>query len=140
MGERESPVRTSFASRIQRPRPAFGPLLFSPTLNEELWQHRRHSNYQGDDERVFCHPERGSFYHYDHFYRPALERAFKTAGIPWPENFRPCHDLRVTAITNDAKVGASPTAIMVKVGHANYSTTKWYLDMAGVVFRDEAAA
>jgi hypothetical protein len=29
---------------------------------------------------------------------------------------------------------------MVKVGHANYSTTKWYLDMAGVVFRDEAAA
>jgi len=29
--------------------------------------------------------------------------------------------------------------IMVKVGHANYSTTKWYLDMAGVVFRDEAA-
>jgi hypothetical protein len=73
---------------------------------------------------VFCDPERGSKYRYDDQYKPALESAFATAGIPWPEKFRPCHDLRVTSITNDAEAGATPTAMMVKAGHANYSTTK----------------
>src|SRR5262245_40526878 len=37
-------------------------IAISPTLNEELWQHRRRSNYRGDDERVFCHQTRGTTY------------------------------------------------------------------------------
>jgi len=53
---------------------------------------------------------------------------------------RPCHDLRVTAITNDAIAGAHPIAIMTKAGHASMATTKRYLKLAGVVFRDEAQA
>jgi hypothetical protein len=53
---------------------------------------------------------------------------------------RPFHDLRHTAITNDAAAGASPVAIMTKAGHANMATTKVYLHLAGDVFRDEANA
>ncbi len=53
---------------------------------------------------------------------------------------RPFHDLRHTAITNDAAAGSSPIAVMSKAGHASMSTTKRYLHLAGVVFRDEAEA
>jgi integrase len=53
---------------------------------------------------------------------------------------RPFHDLRHTAITNDAAAGSSPIAVMTKAGHSNMSTTKRYLHLAGVVFRDEADA
>lgn len=62
------------------------------------------------------------------------------AGVTMPAKMRPCHDLRVTAITNDAIAGAHPIAVMTKAGHANMATTKRYLKMADVVFRDEAAA
>jgi hypothetical protein len=44
----------------------------------------------------------------------------------------------VTAITNDALAGGNPIAIMTKAGHVNMVTTKVYLKLAGVVFRDEA--
>jgi hypothetical protein len=37
-------------------------IALSTTLAEVLWQHRRRSNFQGDDEFVFCHPERGTKY------------------------------------------------------------------------------
>ena len=46
----------------------------------------------------------------------------------------------MTAITNDAIAGAHPIAIMTKAGHASMATTKRYLKLAGVVFRDEAQA
>jgi integrase len=108
-------------------------------LAEQLWQHRRCSNFRGDDERVFCHPQRGSEYHITK-YKPALERAFRKASLEWPEGFRPCHDLRVTAITTDARNGTDPIAIMANAGHASYSTTKRYVKLAGVVFPDAAAA
>jgi integrase len=114
-------------------------VALSPSLAEELWQHRRRTAYAGDDERVFCHREQGTIYRYE-WYKAALERAFKKAGLVWPERFRPCHDLRVTAITNDAIAGAHPIAIMTKAGHASMATTKRYLKLAGVVFRDEAQA
>ena len=35
---------------------------------------------------------------------------------------------------------AHPIAIMTKAGHASMATTKRYLKLAGVVFRDEAQA
>ena len=53
---------------------------------------------------------------------------------------RPFHDLRHTAITNDAAAGASPVAIMTKAGHASMNTTRVHIHLAGVVFRDEANA
>ena len=35
-------------------------IALAPMLAEMLWQHRRTTAFQGDDERVFCHPERGT--------------------------------------------------------------------------------
>jgi integrase len=37
-------------------------IAIPPSLAEALWQHRRRSAYQGDDELVFCHPQRGTEY------------------------------------------------------------------------------
>ncbi len=53
---------------------------------------------------------------------------------------RPFHDLRHTAITNDAGAGSSPIAVMTKAGHSDMRTTKRYIHLAGVVFREEAEA
>jgi hypothetical protein len=39
-----------------------------------------------------------------------------------------------------AIAGANPIALMTKAGHANMSTTRRYLRLAGTVFPDEAAA
>jgi len=88
------------------------------SLAEELWQHRRRSAFQGDDELVCC--------------------ALTVAGVK--KKLRAFHDLRHTAITNDAAAGSSPIAVMAKAGHADLGTTKRYLHLAGVVFRDEADA
>jgi len=112
-------------------------IALSPTLAEELWQHRRSSAFQGDGELVFCHPERGTIYRAETF-KTALTAALKAAGVE--KSPRPFHDLRHTAITNDAAAGSSAIAVMTKAGHANMGTTKRYLHLAGVVFRDEAAA
>jgi hypothetical protein len=39
--------------------------------------------------------------------------------------------------TNLAATGASPIAMMATAGHRSMQTTKQYLHLAGVVFRDE---
>ena len=64
--------------------------------------------------------------------------ALAAAGIT--EYLGPFHDLRHTAITNDAASGASEIAVMTKAGHSSMHTTKRYMHLAGVVFRDEANA
>lgn len=112
-------------------------VALSPTLAEELWQHRRASAYRGDDELVFCHETRGTVYRAEMF-REALTEALTAAGVA--KRPRPFHDLRHTAITNDAAAGASPIAVMTKAGHSDMRTTKRYMHLAGVVFRDEAHA
>jgi integrase len=112
-------------------------IAVSPTLAEALWQHRRRSHFQGDDELVFCHTERGSVYH-ETIWRKHFTVALKAAGVT--KKLRQFHDLRHTAITNDAATGSSPIAVMTKAGHANIATTKRYMHLAGVVFRDEAEA
>ena len=83
--------------------------------------------------------ERGSVYRGEVF-KAALVRAFARAGLEWPQGFRRCHDLRVTAITSDAIAGAHPIALRAKSGHANMSSAEPYLKLAGVVFRAEAEA
>jgi integrase len=105
------------------------------TLAEALWQHRRRSNFQGDAELVFCHQERGSVYH-ETTWRRHFDAALKTAGVT--KKLRQFHDLRHLAITNDAAAGANPIAVMTKAGHSNIATTRKYMHLAGVVFRDEA--
>lgn len=107
------------------------------SLAEALWQWRRRSNYNGEGERVFCHQQRGSIYRAETF-KEAFEAALAAAGVS--KTLRPFHDLRHTAITNDAAAGSSAIAVMTKAGHSNMATTQRYLHLAGVVFREEADA
>ena len=62
------------------------------------------------------------------------------ADVDGADMIRAFHDLRHTAITNDAASGSSAIAVMSKAGHADMKTTKRYLHLAGVVFRSEADA
>jgi integrase/recombinase XerC len=105
-------------------------------LAEALWQHRRASAYQGDDDLVFSHPTKGTEYHAKTF-RSALSAALAAAGVEG--HLRPFHDLRHASLTNGAAAGESPIALMTRAGHADMRTTQTYLHLAGVVFRDEAA-
>ena len=81
--------------------------------------------------------ERGTTYRPETF-KDALTAALAAAGVD--KQPRAFHDLRHTAITNDAAAGSSPIAVMTKAGHADLATTKRYMHLAGVVFRDEADA
>jgi len=69
-------------------------------------------------------------------FEEVLRAALAVAGIEG--RVRAFHDLRHTAITNDAAAGANPVALMTRARHAAMKTTKTYMHMAGVVFRDEA--
>jgi integrase len=111
-------------------------IAIPPLLAEELWQLRRRSPFMGQDELVFCHPERGTVLRPDQW-QPLFQTALAEAGVHG--RIRPFHDLRHTAITLDAASGASPIAVMTKAGHASFKTTQRYLHLAGVVFREEAA-
>jgi integrase len=106
-----------------------------PWLAEELWQHRRRTSFTGDDERVFCSPTKGTPFDVTR-YATTLRAVLKPVGIDRP--IRPFHDLRHTAITNDAAAGNSPVAIMKHAGHTDFKTTQRYIDLAGITFREEA--
>ena len=54
-------------------------IALGPKLAEELWQHRRRTSFAGDDERVFCHPTKGSPLDHKRFAR-TLREALRTAG------------------------------------------------------------
>ena len=110
-------------------------LAVGATLAEELWQHRRRSSFQGEDERVFVSPTKGTPFdpaRYSKTLRLALERA------EFDRPMRPFHDGRHTSITNSAASGASPAALMARAGHSNFKTTQVYIDLAGETFREEA--
>ena len=104
-------------------------------LAGELFDHRARSRFQGDDERVFCHLEKGSPLdgkRYAETFRAALVKAGITDYV------RPFHDGRHTAITNDAAAGNSGLAVMKRAGHSDFRVTQQYLDLAGVDFAEEA--
>jgi integrase len=104
-------------------------------LSSELFEHRGRTAFAGDDERVFCSPAKGTPFdvaRYGETFRDALTKA----GIS--EYVRPFHDLRHTSITNSAAAGLSPAALMARAGHSDFKTTQGYIDLAGVMFREEA--
>ena len=112
-------------------------IALSPMLVAALEAHYRQTAFTGDGEFVFCHPERGTRYSAKLFaeqFRAALSKA------EIDDYVRPFHDLRHTALTNEAASGSSPIALMAKAGHSDMKTTRIYLHLAGTVFRDEAAA
>ena len=110
-------------------------IALSPMLREVLSERYRATSYRGDDEFVFCHPDRGTIYRAETF-EPLFRAALAEAGIE--EHVRAFHDLRHASLTNGAAAGESPIALMTRAGHTNMSTTKRYLHLAGTVFRDEA--
>jgi integrase len=110
-------------------------LALGPRLASELFDHRAKSMYVGDDELVFCHPDKGTVFDHKR-YAKTLEAALKKAKIK--RKIRPFHDYRHTAITHEAAAGNAPAAIQARAGHADFSTTQRYIHLAGVVFRDEA--
>jgi integrase len=69
-------------------------------------------------------------------YAKTLRLALAKVGIT--DHVRPFHDLRHTAITNDAAAGVIDVALMTKHGHTDMKTTKGYINLAGETFRDEA--
>lgn len=106
-----------------------------PVLAAALFEHRGRTAYAGDDERVFCHPQKGS--PLDHKrYAETLRLALARAGVERP--MRPFHDGRHSAITNDAAAGNAPMAVMKRAGHSDFRTTQGYIDLAGESFREEA--
>jgi len=110
-------------------------LVLDEFLAGELFDHRGRSRFQADEERVFCHPLKGSALdrrRYAVTFRAALEKA----GIT--DHVRPFHDGRHAAITNDAASGNSGLAVMKRAGHSDFRTTQLYLDPAGVQFAEEA--
>jgi integrase len=59
----------------------------------------------------------------------------------WDHGLRSAfHDARHGSLTNGAANGESTFALMRRAGHKNVATTQRYVDLAGVVFRDEADA
>jgi integrase len=107
------------------------------SLVDELAELYRRTSYRGDDEYVFAHPTRGSALEAEWFageFRAAMVKA-EVGGYA-----RPFHDLRHTALTNLAATGASPLAVMATAGHRSMQTTRQYVHLAGVVFRDDADA
>jgi integrase len=106
-----------------------------PTLLSDERRERIERACKGADERIFCHPERGTIYNADAF-KEKLDAALSAAEVEG--RVRPFHDLRHTAITHDAASGSSAIAVMAKAGHRNMATARTYLHLAGTVFREEA--
>lgn len=113
-------------------------VAFPPTLARELADHFAGSRYRADGDYVFAHPGRGTPLETSRWYPARFREALALAGIT--DYVRPHHDMRHTALTNLAATGASPIAVMATAGHRSMSTTNRYLHLAGVVFRDDAAA
>jgi integrase len=111
-------------------------IAIPPILLDELERHYQRTPFKADDDRVFCHPKRGSVYSAE-MWRPLFDAALKAAGIH--DRVRPFHDLRHTAITNRAAAGLSPIVLMYEAGHSSMTITQRYIDLAGVVFAEEAA-
>ena len=112
-------------------------IALPPILARELEAHYQASAYRAGSDFVFAHPQRGSRLEHQ-WYADEFRAALKAAGIT--EYVRPFHDARHAALTNMAATGASPIAVMATAGHRSMQTTKQYLHLAGVVFRDESAA
>jgi integrase len=113
-------------------------LAIPPRLADELAAQFQESPFKSDDDYVFAHPELGNAADFSQWYPREWRKALKAAGIS--DYIRPCHDMRHTALTNLAAVGAGGPKIMAIAGHRSYATTKRYIDLAGVTFPDEMEA
>jgi integrase/recombinase XerD len=110
-------------------------IALSPALVTLLETHYRQTLFKGMDELVFRHPTLGTAIH-PNWFAEQFREALKLAGTS--DYVRPFHDLRHSSLTNGAAAGEAPIALMARAGHASMKTTQAYVDLAGVLFRDEA--
>jgi integrase len=136
-GARLRVVETWVRDAVDTPKSEAGErtIALGPALAGELFEHRSRTRFQGDDERVFCHPETGGPLPHKR-YAGTLKAALAKAKVEGP--MRPFHDGRHSSITNSAAAGLSPAALMARAGHSDFGTTQAYIDLAGEAFRDEA--
>ena len=123
--------------RVERPKSEAGErtIALGEKLAAELWEHRRWSQYQSDEDFVLPNPRTGNPFDANR-YAELCRLAFARAGIEGIT--RPSHELRHSSITNAAAAGTPPEALMTRSGHSSYATTKRYIDLAGERFRGEA--
>jgi integrase len=110
-------------------------IALSPQLVAALEAHYRQTPFKGMAEHVFTRDGRR---YSEKRFAGQFRAALAMAGID--DYVRPFHDLRHTALTNEAASGSHPIALMTKAGHSDMKVTRRYLHLAGVVFRDEAEA
>lgn len=108
-----------------------------PRTRELLAEHWGQTDFKGDDELVFCHPEKGTPLDPARLTRKHLRPALKGAGIKKP--FRPFHDLRHTALTHEAAAGNPMAYVQLKAGHSQSSITERYVHASQVFFPGAAA-
>jgi integrase len=112
-------------------------LELGPRTRELLAEHWRMCAYQGDEELVFCHPQKGTPLDPAKLARCYLRPALRLAGITKP--FRPFHDLRHTALTHEAAAGNPMAYVQLKAGHSQSAITERYIHAAQVLFPGAAA-
>jgi integrase len=108
-----------------------------PRTRRLLAERWRVSAFQGEDELVFCHPEKGTPLDPARLSRTYLRPALGRAGIVKP--FRPFHDLRHTALTHEAAAGNPMAYVQLKAGHSQSAVTERYIHAAQVMFPGAAA-
>jgi integrase len=123
---------TSPKSRSSRRRIELG-----PKTNELLAAHWSASAFQGEEELVFSHPDKGTPLDPSKLARVYLRPALRRAGITKP--FRPFHDLRHTALTHEAAAGNPMAYVQMKAGHSQSQITDRYIHAAQVLFPGAAA-
>jgi integrase len=112
-------------------------IQLGPQTQKLLSQHWQHTAFQGDDELVFCHPQKGTPLDPSKISRVYLKRALHEAGIS--KAIRPFHDLRHTALTHDAAAGNPMAYIQHKAGHSQTAITERYIHAEQILFQGAAA-
>jgi len=107
-------------------------LELGPRTRDLLAEHWRNTTFQGDEELVFGHPQKGTTLDPSKLSRSYLRPALRRAGIKKP--FRPFHDLRHTALTHEAAAGNPMAYVQLKAGHSQAAITERYIHAAQVLF------
>jgi integrase len=112
-------------------------LELGPKTRDLLSGHWQRTTFRGDEELVFCHPEKGTPLDPSKLARVYLRPALQHAGITKP--IRPFHDLRHTALTHEAAAGNPMAYIQQKAGHSQAAITERYIHAAQILFPGAAA-